>query len=90
MVQFSPKMNTQDVSKTPTKFSTKSVEPQATQPPNAPKKLPKAPKNLPKAPKNLPNAVKCQGCEEEQPNQLAHVGPGGCLEEAFNAVYELK
>jgi len=26
----------------------------------------------------------CRGCREEQPNQLAHVGPGGCLgEEEF-------
>ena len=30
----------------------------------------------------------CQGCIEEQFNQMAHVGPGGCLEEdAFNIKY---
>lgn len=21
----------------------------------------------------------CEGCREDQPNQLAHMGPGGCL-----------
>lgn len=73
-------MNSQDTSKTPEKLVAVKVElPKTVEMPNAPKKLPKA--------LGLP---KCQGCEEEQPNQLAHVGPGGCLEEAFNAVYELK
>lgn len=23
----------------------------------------------------------CEGCREDQPNQLAHMGPGGCLAE---------
>lgn len=27
--------------------------------------------------------VKCQGCLENQPNQLAHMGPDGCLEQRF-------
>jgi hypothetical protein len=25
----------------------------------------------------------CRGCIEQQPNQMAHVGPGGCLEDAY-------
>ena len=69
-------MNSQDISRTPKKL------PETVKLSNAVK--------IPNAPKKLPKAVKCQGCEEEQPNQLAHVGPGGCLEDAFNAVYELK
>ena len=31
------------------------------------------------SPWKLPNET-CQGCIEDQPNQLAHMGPGGCLE----------
>ena len=27
--------------------------------------------------------VTCQGCLENQPNQLAHMGFGGCLEQRF-------
>jgi hypothetical protein len=25
----------------------------------------------------------CSGCIEDQPNQMAHTGPGGCLEEKY-------
>ena len=57
--------------------------------PRTPEKLSNAVK-IPNAPKKPSKAETCRGCEEEQPNQLAHIGPGGCLEEAFNAVYELK
>jgi hypothetical protein len=31
----------------------------------------------------------CQGCVEEQFNQMAHVGPGGCLEDALNMKYTI-
>ena len=44
----------------------------------------------PNAPTKLSQEQTCRGCEECQPNQLAHVGPGGCLEETFNAMYGLK
>lgn len=27
------------------------------------------------------HGITCQGCLEDQPNQLAHMGPGGCIEE---------
>jgi hypothetical protein len=30
-----------------------------------------------------PHFPDCRGCIEEQPNQMAHVGPGGCLEDAY-------
>ena len=26
---------------------------------------------------------KCWGCREDQPNQMAHVGPGGCIGEDY-------
>ena len=26
-----------------------------------------------------PSVETCQACQEEQPNQLAHMNPGGCL-----------
>jgi hypothetical protein len=29
------------------------------------------------------NDLTCQGCLENQPNQLAHMGHGGCLEQHF-------
>jgi hypothetical protein len=28
-----------------------------------------------------PTLPKCQGCLEDQPNQMAHIGPNGCLGE---------
>ena len=43
---------------------------------NAPERPPKLTIEQPK--------LKCQGCIEEQPNQMAHVHSGGCLEVAFN------
>ena len=30
----------------------------------------------------------CEGCKEDQPNQLAHTGPGGCLEDKYPATLE--
>tara|TARA_B100000787_G_C16072204_1_gene240458 strand:+ start:111 stop:608 length:498 start_codon:yes stop_codon:yes gene_type:complete len=30
----------------------------------------------------------CQGCVEDQPNQLAHVGKGGCLEKDYEIIEE--
>ena len=57
-------------------------------PPTTPKHQPtkpastNAPERIPKLTIQSPKLV-CQGCIEEQPNQLAHVHPGGCLEIAF-------
>lgn len=31
------------------------------------------------------SSVSCQGCVEEQPNQLAHMEPGGCLYESVES-----
>ena len=42
---------------------------------NAPERVAKLTIAIPK-----PNHT-CQGCIEEQPNQMAHVGAGGCLED---------
>jgi hypothetical protein len=43
--------------------------------------MPSTPKSQPTKPASTdaPTKPTCRGCEEEQPNQLAHVGPGGCL-----------
>ena len=30
-----------------------------------------------------PPPPSCEGCRENQPNQLAHTGPGGCLEDKY-------
>jgi hypothetical protein len=47
---------------------------------------PSTPKHQPTKAASPVAPVKCKGCEEEQPNQLAHIGVGGCLEDAFNLV----
>ena len=64
-------------------------------PPTTPKHQPTKPAstNAPERPPKLtiePPKIVCQGCIEEQPNQLAHVHVGGCLEEAFNLVADDK
>jgi hypothetical protein len=64
-------------------------------PPTTPQHQPTKPAstNAPEKPPKLtiePPLLKCQGCIEEQPNQLAHVHVGGCLEEAFNLVADDK
>lgn len=73
--------------------------PETTQVPPAPPTTPKhqptkpastnAPERVPRLTIESPK-IKCQGCIEEQPNQLAHVHVGGCLEEAFNLVADDK
>ena len=60
-------------------------------PPTTPQHQPTKPAstNAPERPPTLTieqPKLKCQGCIEEQPNQMAHVHPGGCLEAAFNLV----
>ena len=30
----------------------------------------------------------CGACDEDQPNQLAHCGPGGCLEDLSDVLYD--
>jgi hypothetical protein len=60
-------------------------------PPTTPQHQPTKPAstNAPVRPPKLtiePPKIKCNGCIEDQPNQMAHVHVGGCLEEAFNLV----
>lgn len=64
-------------------------------PPTTPLHQPTKPAstNAPERPPKLtiePPKIVCQGCIEEQPNQLAHVHAGGCLEAAFNLVADDK
>jgi len=41
-----------------------------------------------KSPQEM-NSITCKGCKEEQPNQLAHTEPGGCLYEEDDMTYSI-